>query len=327
MFLAAMRDKSKKQEWEHKPPVHLSTDGVDAWYMTQRRREKEMKQRRKEAEQLLRGYRGPYFDDQSVAWSSPRHKSRGRASFGDMYSDSLSDPAVAEKRRQSTMPRLQGNWDNDDMSVRSQGTTRSRLGPERTEFLNERQHYDGTTYGKIDDRTAYANGKALFHDADMSYGEGEQRDAYSSYDGPRFSLDHSTFNTNYSSASRDSAPEGGMGVVGGNLRNGRFGVDGEDRDDSAHKTTRFSLDDDFREYDAYNNKFVRNGTDHLGNPAGDAARFSVPGEPRETQSEQQPQQHPPVAIEEEVPETIWRDFISPGMYAKSRVLIVRVNKF
>ena len=55
MFLAAMRDKSRKEEWDHKPPANLTADGMDARYMMQRKREQEMRLRRQEAEKILRG--------------------------------------------------------------------------------------------------------------------------------------------------------------------------------------------------------------------------------------------------------------------------------
>ena len=57
-FLAAMRDKQHQREIIHKPPSNLSSDGMDAWYLMQRQKERELKQRRKEAEAILRGYRG-----------------------------------------------------------------------------------------------------------------------------------------------------------------------------------------------------------------------------------------------------------------------------
>jgi hypothetical protein len=41
----------------HKPPSTLSADGMDAWYIQQKQRERELRQRRQEAEALLRGYR------------------------------------------------------------------------------------------------------------------------------------------------------------------------------------------------------------------------------------------------------------------------------
>ena len=85
-----MREKPKKGEIEHQAPATLPTDGVDAWYMMQRQREKELRKRRQEAEQILRGYRAPYQNAGDV--SSPRYQ-RGRASFGGTHSDSLTDPA------------------------------------------------------------------------------------------------------------------------------------------------------------------------------------------------------------------------------------------
>ena len=54
-FLASQRNKLK--ETNAGPPAHLSADGIDAWYMQQRNRDKEMRRRRNEAEAMLRGYR------------------------------------------------------------------------------------------------------------------------------------------------------------------------------------------------------------------------------------------------------------------------------
>jgi hypothetical protein len=114
MFLMLMRDESrrKKEGVDHKGLNHVTTDGMDAWYMMQRNQEKEMRLRRQEAEQLLRGYRGPYFSgEDSPAWS-PRSQRKSRSSFG-MPDDSemLVDPAT-EKRRQTTMPRIENHFDD-----------------------------------------------------------------------------------------------------------------------------------------------------------------------------------------------------------------------
>ena len=58
-FLATMRDKSHQRfSFHNPPPSNLSADGMDAWYHKQKQREQELRQRRLEAEQLLRGYRG-----------------------------------------------------------------------------------------------------------------------------------------------------------------------------------------------------------------------------------------------------------------------------
>lgn len=53
-----MRDKSQAREFSHKPPSNITADGMDAWFYQQKQREKELRERRREAEELLRGYRG-----------------------------------------------------------------------------------------------------------------------------------------------------------------------------------------------------------------------------------------------------------------------------
>ena len=140
-FLAVMRTKTKEGGIEHKPPSNLSADGVDAWYMMQRHRDQEMKQRRKEAEALLRGYRMPYqADGDEFDMASPRAR-RGRASTGEL-SESLVDPngpLSSSKRRQSSAPRLERNWDNDSMSR----GRRSLLDPQRIDLFNEREEDRG----------------------------------------------------------------------------------------------------------------------------------------------------------------------------------------
>jgi len=57
-FLISMRKAQKDGSGiSHKPPSNLSADGMDAWYLQQKQREQELRQRRKEAEEMLRGYR------------------------------------------------------------------------------------------------------------------------------------------------------------------------------------------------------------------------------------------------------------------------------
>lgn len=202
MFLAAMRDKSRKAEWEHRPPTHLSADGMDAWYMMQSKREKELKQRKKEAEELLRGYRGPYFgDDASMAWS-PRSNRRSRTSFGGRLSESLVDPLALEKRRQSTMPRIEHNFGEDPMTTAQGEIPRNKLAPDRTEFLNERHHYDGTHYERADGNS-FETGKSIFRDSEgRIIEEHEARDPGATYDQSRF-IDISASQNRLNSASKE----------------------------------------------------------------------------------------------------------------------------
>jgi glutathionyl-hydroquinone reductase len=164
-FLIECRDQSRKEGWLHAAPT--STDGVgESWYLLQRQREQELRQRRREAEQLLHGFRG-YYDNESFSAWSPRRKPRERASFGYALNDSLTDPSDDNTRRQSSMPRLQHNWglDMDDDG----GEDGSRYGPNpldpnRLSFLSERQHYDGTRYPRTSQDMEVSNGVAFFSD-------------------------------------------------------------------------------------------------------------------------------------------------------------------
>jgi glutathionyl-hydroquinone reductase len=84
-----MRDKTHRRDVSHQPPTHLTADGMDAWFLQQRQRERELRQRRKEAEELLRGYRATTIDTTGF------HQKEGRYSLGtpsSMYSESLHDP-------------------------------------------------------------------------------------------------------------------------------------------------------------------------------------------------------------------------------------------
>jgi hypothetical protein len=166
-----MRDKQRQSGIEHKPPVTVSAAGVDAWYMIQRQREQEMRKRRIEAAELLKGYRMPYQSDGTDRSGfggsfSPRYR-RSRASFGDALSESLTDPSnspTGGKRRQSSMPRLQHNWGSEDASGQDpfEVHQRSRFPAERTDFLRERTEYHGDQFTVPDDRNNFADGRELF---------------------------------------------------------------------------------------------------------------------------------------------------------------------
>jgi hypothetical protein len=95
-FLASMRDKQKAHQVAA-PPAHLSRDGMDAWYSQQKKREQELKKRRKEAESLLRGYRSSYVpgkekkDDPSLRTISLSEKATSLAKVGEAMADPDSD--------------------------------------------------------------------------------------------------------------------------------------------------------------------------------------------------------------------------------------------
>lgn len=156
LFLAIMRDESRrKEEFDHKAPNHHSTtDGMDAWYMMQRNREKELKLRRHEAEQLLRGYRGTYFSGEDSPVWSPRSQRKCRSSFGLGSSEILVDPAT-ERRRQTTMPRLEGHFD-DEMEPSDGKINPNSLDPTHVQLFEKSEHEKDGAMGYDYD------GKAVF---------------------------------------------------------------------------------------------------------------------------------------------------------------------
>jgi hypothetical protein len=305
-----MRSKSKKEEWEHRPPTNLSSDGVDAWYMIQRQREQEMRKRRLEAEQLLRGYRAPYKDDESVdtfgAWSPKSKRGKERASFGDVLSESLIDPSIAQLRRQSSTPRLQHDFSgndgnvgrlqqnfNDNMSLgdaseRTERTARSSFPPERTRFLNERRHYDGTKYGKYDQRTAYSDGRALFDYEDNMSMASEHLQPPPSYNNQARYIDTSESQSRLREAGDKRSNE--YNDSRNSMESERQAVERRDAVEDSRKTryknTRFNLEGE------------REGREDV-------------------QSAQAPVDTPSACASTmpEIPETVWRDFISPGRYS------------
>ena len=108
-FLATMREAQQKRERLHRPPSNLNADGMDAWFLRQRKEEQQMRNRRREAETIWRNYRGAYnngaagsggvgrssLDSQksggsttaAVTTTTPRHSSAGSEHGTDMPSD------------------------------------------------------------------------------------------------------------------------------------------------------------------------------------------------------------------------------------------------
>jgi hypothetical protein len=79
--LAIMRDKQKAADVIHVPPAHLTVDGVNAWYLQQKERERLERERRKEAEALLRGYRMTMSHDKTRV---PAVKGKERAGLSPL---------------------------------------------------------------------------------------------------------------------------------------------------------------------------------------------------------------------------------------------------
>lgn len=100
-FLAAMRDKQHQREITHRGASTgaTTTDGLDTWfYQSQKLRDKELRQRRLEAEALLRGYRG---GRESLGGLSSSHYPRDSLGSPGRYR-----PALDEDREDSTEPTM-----------------------------------------------------------------------------------------------------------------------------------------------------------------------------------------------------------------------------
>jgi putative glutathione S-transferase len=151
---------------EARPALTPNSVDFDSFLMTQRKRQQELKLRRKEAEQLLHGFRGSYGEIFGT-WS-PRKNKSGRASFGySTTADSLMDPDHSSSRRQSSMPRLEHNWDDeeegrDDNDQFGERVPPSPLDSHRKDFLHDSRHYDGTEYPRTSQEMEVANGVSLF---------------------------------------------------------------------------------------------------------------------------------------------------------------------
>ena len=108
-FLAAMRNKSHQREVLHRPPSNLTSDGMDAWYLYQKQRERELRERRKEAEEILRGYRGS-LDPSSNNHNSGRLSLTGGTSPRSL-SEALDDPAKMSLPFESEQAKRQQNYE------------------------------------------------------------------------------------------------------------------------------------------------------------------------------------------------------------------------
>jgi len=94
-FLASLRTKEKSSLFLGNPPANLSADGMNAWHLQQRQREKELREQRKEAEEMLRKYRMtmshgkiPEAEDKKYKdFSSRKHLFQPDGSFGIIPTD------------------------------------------------------------------------------------------------------------------------------------------------------------------------------------------------------------------------------------------------
>jgi glutathionyl-hydroquinone reductase len=114
-FLAAMRDKQHQREVTHRAASSTgatTTDGLDTWfYQSQKLRDKELRQRRLEAEALLRGYRG---GRESLGGVSSSHYPRDSLGSPGRYRSTIDDD-----REDSTEPATTAKDDNVPPSLRT----------------------------------------------------------------------------------------------------------------------------------------------------------------------------------------------------------------
>jgi len=231
-FLLDCRDQSKRESFslaaphEQTRPATMNSVDYDSFLMMQYKREQELKLRRKEAVQLLHGFRGSSAEIFGK-WS-PRKKPRGRTSFGfgDTRDDSSFDfshdhspsrrqssmPRLehtdlgsrdhSPSRRQSSMPRLENNWTAEGRDDHDQfGESISKLERGCSDFLNDGKHYDGTQYPRTSQDMEVADGVSMFNidrDCDVREGDtgtfydedGQFRDRIHQSDHPIYSNDH-----------------------------------------------------------------------------------------------------------------------------------------
>jgi hypothetical protein len=199
-FLAVMRNNNKRKEFERSHPTTptrpitpsrtptgseaftWADGGVDSWFMQQRHRDKELRKRRQEAAQLLHGYKGYYPEKESDldygGWS-PRNSMtpKGRKSFGEDWESATKKnrDKKRDKRRQTSFARLESNNVADEDDDRDDFLP-NPLAPDRSEFLNVRNSYDGTGYIKPIDRSAYHDGHTLFTENGIHPANDDERD-------------------------------------------------------------------------------------------------------------------------------------------------------
>ena len=120
--------------------------------------------RRREAEQLLHGFRG-FYGESFASWS-PRHAkkgSEGRFSFG--AEDSLRDPND-DSRRESYLSEMGSDWggqeERDDSSRYARRFIPQPLDPSRGDFLMDDRHYDGTGYERSQQDMEVSSGVEMF---------------------------------------------------------------------------------------------------------------------------------------------------------------------
>ncbi len=144
----------------------MSAVDYNSFLMNQSKRQREQKMRRREAEQLLHGFRG-FYGESFASWS-PRHakneRNSGGGHFGFGEEDALRDPDDESTRRDTMHSQDWGDESRDDGTPRrySQRFQPNPLDPRCAEFLIDDRHYDGTKYTRTEQDMEVQSGVVMF---------------------------------------------------------------------------------------------------------------------------------------------------------------------
>ena len=147
-------------------PSTVSAVDYNSFLMQQSKRERELKMRRREAEQLLHGFRG-FYGESFASWS-PRHARKERNSFGlfgTPAEDCLRDPDDVSIRH-SAHSRMGDYWGEaegrDDSQRYGKRFEPNPLDPHCIDFLIDDRHYDGTRYPRTEQDMDVSDGVVMF---------------------------------------------------------------------------------------------------------------------------------------------------------------------
>lgn len=134
-FLAIMRDKQRAADVIHIPPAHLTADGMNAWHLQQRERERLERERRKEAEALLRGYRMTMSHDKSRVPVKGKERAGLSPLRGQLFVNEMN--TISESM--------------DDVEIDGRGETREvgRLSIDESVFRLSQQHRNDRDVGRL----------------------------------------------------------------------------------------------------------------------------------------------------------------------------------
>jgi glutathionyl-hydroquinone reductase len=135
-----MRDRQHHRELSHRPPTAISADGMESWYFQQKQRERELRQRRREAEAILRGYRGDVNSVHALGFGIKGNRRDSSASDSALNYDELSSPQTTRH----------------SLGLNMLGTPMSLASGLSSEYLDDPQNYRGQHMSYYDDELGNA---------------------------------------------------------------------------------------------------------------------------------------------------------------------------